>query len=319
MLTEPQPLNPYDSSAPIAAEAVENSGETAMPAGPPRPRRVWTVFLTVVVALVATIGAQIVGAIVLVLVELSRGTTPQELQAKVQDLIADPITFMVLGVLSQAALLAVAIAAAWLSPVPLAERLGFVRPSWTLATTLIAILGAIVPFAVGMGLAHAILPWFPADPTVAGLYESMTPALAVPWVLFIALAPGLCEETLFRGYMQRRLIERWTAWVAILVTSLIFAAFHIMPPVVLFAFPVGVWLGIMAWKSGSVWPGVICHAAINGIWNIYQVGVHLGVFAEDLPLFALIAGGAIGTAAFAGALAMMFRRQGAPFTSGKVA
>jgi membrane protease YdiL (CAAX protease family) len=311
-------VNPYDSSAAIVAATVAESGANALPAGPPRPRRVWTVFLAVVVALFATIAAQIVGVIVLVVVEFSRGTTPQELQAKVQELVTDPITFMVLGALSQAALIAVAMAAAYLSPVPLAERLGFVRPNWTLATAIVAILGAIVPFAVGMGLAHAILPWFPADPTVAGLYENMTPVLAVPWVLFIALAPGLCEETLFRGYMQRRLIERWPAGVAILVTSLVFAVFHIMPPVVLFAFPVGIWLGIMAWKSGSVWPGVICHATINGAWNIYQVGAHLGAFPEELPLGALIAGGVIGTAAFAGALVVMFRRRGEAFTPGAV-
>lgn len=319
MLTQPQPVNPYDSSAPIAAEAVENSGTNAVLAGPPRPQRVWTVFLAVVVALVAMIAAQIAGAIVFVVVEFSRGTTPEELQGKVEYLIADPLTFMLLGALSQAALVAVAFAAAWLSPVPLADRLGFVRPSWTLTTTMLAVLGSIVPFAVGMGLAYAILPWIPADPTVAQLYENMTPALAVPWVLFIALAPGLCEETLFRGYMQRRLIERWPAWVAILVTSLIFAVFHIMPHAVLFAFPIGVWLGIMAWKSGSVWPGVICHAAINGLWNIYQVGVHLGVFAEEPSLLALVAGGVVGTAAFAASLAMMFRRKDAPFTPATIA
>jgi uncharacterized protein len=119
--------------------------------------------------------------------------------------------------------------------------------------------------------------------------------------------------------MQRRLIERWPASVAILVTSVIFAIFHIMPHAVLFAFPIGVWLGIMAWKSGSIWPGVICHAVINGLWNIYHVGVYLGVFAEELPLGALIAGGVIGVAAFAGALVLMFRRKSATVIQGAVA
>lgn len=318
MLNPPQPVNPYDASAAIVAESVEQPDANALPVGPPRPRRVWTVFLAVVVAFFATVAAQLVGAIILVVVELSRGVSIEELQANIQGLIYSPIVFMLLGALSQAALIAVAMTAAYLSPVPLAQRVGFVRPSWTLGTTILAIVGAIVPFAIGVGLAHAILPWIPADPTVAALYENMTPALAVPWVLFIALAPGFCEETLFRGYMQRRLIERWPAGVAILVTSLIFAIFHIMPHAVLFAFPIGVWLGIMAWKSGSIWPGVICHAVINGLWNIYHIGVYLGVFSE-LPPSALIVGGVIGVAAFAGALVLMFRRQSANVIPGVVA
>ena len=132
------------------------------------------------------------------------------------------------------------------------------------------------------------------------------PALAVPWVLFIALAPGLCEETLFRGYVQRRLIERWPAGAAILVTSLIFAIFHIMPHAVVFAFPIGIWLGILAWKSGSVWPGVICHATINGAWNIFQVGAHLDLIPDVPPLAILVLGSIVGVAAFLGSLRLMF-------------
>jgi membrane protease YdiL (CAAX protease family) len=111
---------------------------------------------------------------------------------------------------------------------------------------------------------------------------------------------------LFRGYVQRRLIERWPAWVGILITSIAFALFHIMPQVVLFAFPLGVWLGMMAWKSGSVWPGIVCHAAVNGLWNIYQVGAHFDVFPDDPPLAVLIGILAVGVVALGWSLWVMF-------------
>ena len=71
-------MNPYA----VPAMVVGDSGVDPTPSGPPKTPRVWTVFLTIAIALVATIGAQIVGAIAIVVVALATGTTPQELQAK---------------------------------------------------------------------------------------------------------------------------------------------------------------------------------------------------------------------------------------------
>jgi membrane protease YdiL (CAAX protease family) len=61
------------------------------------------------------------------------------------------------------------------------------------------------------------------------MYERMTPVVAVPFVLFIAAFPGFNEELLFRGYIQRRLLARWSPWLAISVTSALFALMHVMP------------------------------------------------------------------------------------------
>jgi membrane protease YdiL (CAAX protease family) len=301
----PQPVNPYlvTSGEAVAIDAPDVADS------PRRKPRVWTVFVAIIVALVLTIVASIVGAVGLVLAYLMNGGTPNELQADVNAWPADPVVFMVLGGCAQLAMIATALAAGWLSPQALAYRLGFVQPKWPLGMTLLTIVGSIVPFALGIGLAHAILPWVPADQNVEQLYKNMTPALALPWVLFIAVAPGISEETLFRGYVQRRLIERWPAWVGILITSLCFAIFHIQPHAVLFAFPLGVWLGMMAWKSGSVWPGVLCHAAVNGLWNIYQVGSHFGVFPEDPPSAAIIVPGVLGLVAFGWSLRVMLARK----------
>lgn len=299
-----EPVNPYivtpGHDEVIAAQIVE---------GPPRHKpRVWTVFVTILASIVLLLASQVIAAIVLVAAYIIRGGTPQELQADVGELAGDPAFFLFFGGLGQLTLAGTALGAAWLSPQPLAKRLGFVRPAWPGWMTGLAVAGSIVPFAVGIGLAYSIIELIPPDPSVEKLYENMTPALALPWILFIALAPGFSEEMLFRGYAQRRLIERWPAWVAILVTSFIFAIFHVMPHTVLFAFPLGIWLGMMAWKSGSIWPGVICHAAINGLWNVFQVGARFEVFPEEPPLAAIIGLIAVGTVAFAASLWGMYRR-----------
>jgi len=125
-----------------------------------------------------------------------------------------------------------------------------------------------------VALAQVIKP----DPSVPHLYEQMTWEWAVPFVLFIALVPGFVEETLFRGYIQRRLLKRWSPAVAILVTTVLFAIMHIMPHAVVNAFVIGLWLGVLAWRTGSVWPGIVSHAFINGSWNIWQIGKVLGYF-----------------------------------------
>jgi membrane protease YdiL (CAAX protease family) len=113
----------------------------------------------------------------------------------------------------------------------------------------------------------------------------MTPLMAIPFILFIAIAPGFNEEMLFRGYMQRRLLARWNPWVAILVASLLFALLHIMPHTLALAFPVGIWLGVLAWRTDSTWPGIISHAAFNGLWNVYVIGSRLKYLPDPLPVW----------------------------------
>jgi membrane protease YdiL (CAAX protease family) len=52
-----------------------------------------------------------------------------------------------------------------------------------------------------------------------------------------------------------------------------------------FAFPLGIWLGIIAWRTGSIWPGAICHAIINAVWDILNiVGAQSGFQVEGGPM-----------------------------------
>jgi membrane protease YdiL (CAAX protease family) len=135
----------------------------------------------------------------------------------------------------------------------------------------------------GLGLTYALAQVLPPDPSVARLYAQMTWGMALPFVLFVGLFPGFMEELLFRGYLQGRLLQRRPAWPAISVTSVLFALMHVSPHAVVFAFVPGVWLGVLAWRTGSVWPGMPCHASVNGAWNVWQVGRRLAGFDERPP------------------------------------
>ncbi len=84
-------------------------------------------------------------------------------------------------------------------------------------------------------------------------------------VLLVSVLPGICEELLFRGMLQRRLLIRWTPLAAILVSSLFFAAAHMDPMHAAGVLPLGLWLGIVAWRCNSLWPAMLCHVTNNAL------------------------------------------------------
>jgi membrane protease YdiL (CAAX protease family) len=102
------------------------------------------------------------------------------------------------------------------------------------------------------------------------------------WV--VSATAGICEETLYRGFLIwyiAELIGNWigggasllsVSWAAIVLSSLIFGVGHVylgvkqVPKTAL----VGMVLGALAWFSGSLWPSIVLHAAID--WNSGELG-----------------------------------------------
>ncbi len=270
------------------------------PAPPIAPKpRVWTVFVAFVVALVALFAVQIVVAVALLFWIMLQGSPIQSAAEELLSWAATPEFFIIAGLPTQLTILLTALSAAWLSPQPVLQRLGLNAPRAAAWQTIAWVVGAIVPFLVGMGAAHLLALVIPPDPTVAQLYENMHWGIAAPFILFIAIAPGICEELFFRGYLQRRLTRRWGMWIGVLVSSVLFGVMHIMPHTVVFAFILGIWLGLMAWRTDSIWPSAVCHALVNGLWNVWNIGVALAVFSDEFPWLLLSAIALVGLAAFA--------------------
>ena len=85
-------------------------------------------------------------------------------------------------------------------------------------------------------------------------------------VLFavIALAPGICEEILFRGFLVR-FYEKQGMWFAILISALLFAVFHLDPFRLLPTFVLGILLGYLTLRSGSIVNAMLSHTINNGL------------------------------------------------------
>ena len=122
---------------------------------------------------------------------------------------------------------------------------------------------------------------FPIEAFRHGYNFSFIPSVPLRWVavLVSATSAGVCEETGFRGYMQQPIEQRHGASIAILVSSVFFTLLHLtkawamvgMVPIVLGA---GVLLGLLAWSSGSLIPGMIGHVVMDiGLFGYWWTGI----------------------------------------------
>lgn len=79
----------------------------------------------------------------------------------------------------------------------------------------------------------------------------------------VALVPSVCEEVLFRGYIQRSLEKSWGIWVAIVLGGVLFGLYHVRLTQLIPLAVIGIMLGWVAWRSGSIWPAVAGHFMNN--------------------------------------------------------
>lgn len=85
-------------------------------------------------------------------------------------------------------------------------------------------------------------------------------------ILLIAVIPGIGEELIFRGAMQR-IFKQWTGsvHVAVIVTAIIFSAIHFQFFSFLPRLLLGIMLGYMFVISGNIWVPVFAHFFNNAM------------------------------------------------------
>ena len=118
----------------------------------------------------------------------------------------------------------------------------------------IAALGVLALTALGLGF-HG------SKETLSALAPE-GPAQVAAWIL-VCVTAGFCEETIFRGYLQRQFIA-WTGNVAagIFFSAAVFGACHIYqgPQAVVVITVYGLLFGILAQWRKSMRPGMMTHA-----------------------------------------------------------
>lgn len=83
--------------------------------------------------------------------------------------------------------------------------------------------------------------------------------------LVLAILPAVCEEICFRGYAMAGLLRIGRPYVAVCITAALFGMSHGILQQSLTATAMGIVLGIIAWKTGSVLPSILFHATHNSL------------------------------------------------------
>jgi uncharacterized protein len=82
-------------------------------------------------------------------------------------------------------------------------------------------------------------------------------------VLIVAVVPAICEEVLFRGYIQRSFEFRFSPVLAALITAVFFGFFHLNPYGIIPLISLGFFFGYAAYKSNSIIIPMILHFINN--------------------------------------------------------
>ena len=265
----PAPFPPFAYGAPPAYGAGAPGYPGVMPyyVGPPPRPRLWTVFVTFICALVA--GFMSGGFVAVIAAVATGGVTfdpagGADPEAAMNAAVMRPAVLLPALLTTQLAFIAVAGAAAMLSPVPWRRRLRLVRarlpwygyPIVALGTLALGLGSGILIEMVGLG-EEGVLEEF--EKAIAG----MRGLLLFTAAAVIGLAPGFGEEVLFRGYMQTRLVQRWPRLLAIFVTAVLFGVMHMDVVQGAFAICMGLFVGEVVERTGSIWPAIVGHAFNN--------------------------------------------------------
>lgn len=181
----------------------------------------------------------------------------------------------------------VALAVGWLVGHWPAIGIGWLSPS--ASDQLIAIgVGVVATFPLLVAL--AIVDRFPigALDRVRQIAQEaisrMFPRPQIRQLALVAAVAGLGEELLFRGLVQAGLARLITIqggpWIALLVASAVFGAFHwLNTTYALLAAVAGVYFGSLLMITGSLWPPIVAHALYDfaALWYLVRSNQVIGL------------------------------------------
>lgn len=216
----------------------------------------------------------LVGALILVAVLAVGGLLPEEAGA-------GPGVIPLLGLQSAimvAAVWCVAIywrGASWAS-------LGL-RPTtlrWCVRAALIALLTVPLVSVINLGVNALMQEGFsnPQVGFIAGVGSGWLGRLGI--IVMGGVAVPIAEEIAFRGLLFGWLRGRVGVTAGVVISALVFASIHAIPPLIPALAAQGVVLALVYQKSGSLWPPIVLHATFN---TIMMIGLFSAMDAGAIP------------------------------------
>lgn len=151
-----------------------------------------------------------------------------------------------------------------------------IKPIW-------AVTAVIMPLIV-LGLSLIVGGEWKVNSFTSGEYANLFSTI----VLFLGVAVGIVEETVFRGLIMGAVEKVSNKWVAIIVPSVLFGLIHITNgfsvlsciQLVVAGTVVGILFSLVTYESGSIWSSVLIHAVWNMSTGVLKIGTQVD---ESVP------------------------------------
>jgi len=166
------------------------------------------------------------------------------------------------------------------------------RPGWQLSILGIFFLLAAYPLVNLSFLVNESIPlpaWADkfesqAEDTLKAILTMDTPVIFIFNLIIIAILPGIGEELIFRGILQKHIGLLFKSPVAaIWIAAFIFSAIHLQFEGFLPRMALGAVLGYLYYWTGNLWVPIIAHAFNNGVQVIliYVTGMDISNFDQE--------------------------------------
>tara|TARA_B100002003_G_scaffold109494_1_gene101369 strand:+ start:2757 stop:3665 length:909 start_codon:yes stop_codon:yes gene_type:complete len=132
-------------------------------------------------------------------------------------------------------------------------------------------------FAIGMWLIAltilmiwiAALSWLKLDfllpPDTAQQVMDEAGGSLITTLILVGIIGPIAEEIFFRGFVLPGLVKQFGIVRSLLLSSFLFGIFHFDPGAVVPTFTLGLALGWVYLKTGSIWPSVFAHGLHNSL------------------------------------------------------
>jgi membrane protease YdiL (CAAX protease family) len=235
---------------------------------PEEKKPAWPVFLVTLLMIPATLLSSVVVFSIAAVILVPDGvTSPAEIEDFLRSQLTTGATKTALGVLANT-LVFVAV------PVYLAfDRVGAEEATQRLGLNSTTIADCLLTILAMLGLTAGL----DAVVRLAGLenYGAMSELnqeilalpdnIRLPLAFVVAVGAGIPEELFFRGYLMRRLAVSQGKTIALLTSALVFGLFHLDPLHAPIASVMGLLLGFVVLRTGSLYPAIVAHIANNGV------------------------------------------------------
>ncbi len=138
--------------------------------------------------------------------------------------------------------------------------------NFTAKNLLTGVLGGVAIFIISIPIAlivQEILGPHPSNILVENVPSSILGF--IPWFFGLGVSAGICEEMMFRGFLQNGLSEKWEGLTVVVIAAALFSLFHLDPWRLVTTFLLGLTAGYLMLKTDSLLTPITLHITNNSI------------------------------------------------------